>query len=59
MRNDTGSVALEYLLTLGLVVPFLIVWLTLFEPGVGYTDAGVRFTNYFQRILTGISLPIP
>ncbi len=55
----SGSVALEYLLTLGVAVPFLVAWLALFEPGVGYTEAGMRFTNYFQRMLTGISLPIP
>ena len=54
-----GSVALEYVVTLGAAVPFVMVWLALFEPGVGYTEVGRQFTNYFQRMLTGISLPVP
>lgn len=57
-RRD-GSVALEYLLTLGMAVPLLVFWLTLFEPGVGYTNKGRQFMQYFQRMLTGVSLPIP
>lgn len=62
MRNsvpDCGSAALEYVLTLGVAVPFLVAWLAVFKPGGGYTDVGVQFTNYFQRMLTGISLPVP
>lgn len=58
-RDIAGSVALEYVVTLGAAVPFVMVWLALFEPGVGYTEVGRQFTNYFQRMLTGISLPVP
>lgn len=54
-----GSVALEYLVSLGMGVPFVIAWLWIFEPGVGYTEYGRQLTNYFQRMLTGMSLPIP
>ena len=57
--SSTGSIALEYLVSLGAAVPFLVIWLSLYEPGTGYTKAGLQFTNYFQRMLTGISLPIP
>ena len=62
LRTDSvrnGSVALEYLLALGMGVPLLVFWLALFEPGVGYTNAGRQFMQYFQRMLTGVSLPIP
>ena len=57
--HETGSVMLEYLLVLAIAVPFLMFWLTIFEPGVGYTDQGMLCMEFFQRILTGISLPIP
>ena len=57
--DKTGSVALEYLVSLGMAVPFLLAWLCLFEPGSGYTKVGRECTNYFQRMLTGISLPLP
>ena len=40
-------------------VPFVVAWLWIFEPGAGYTEYGRQLTNYFQRMLTGISLPIP
>ena len=56
---ETGSIMLEYLLVLAIAIPFLMFWLTIFEPGVGYTDRGMQFMEFFQRILTGISLPIP
>ena len=54
-----GSVALEYLVSLGMGVPFVVAWIHVFEPGVGYTEFGRQCTNYFQRMLTGISLPLP
>ena len=57
--SEQGSVTLEYILVLGIAIPFLVFWLTLFEPGKGYTETGVQFIEFFQRILTGISLPIP
>ena len=54
-----GSVVLEYIIALGVAVPFILFWAALFESGKGYTDIGQQFINYFQRILTGVSLPIP
>lgn len=54
-----GSVVLEYIIVLGVAVPFILFWTMLYESGNGYTDVGLQFMNYFQRILTGISLPIP
>jgi len=58
-RAKRGSVALEYIVSLGMGVPFVIAWLKVFNPGVGYTDLGQQCTNYFQRMLTGMSLPLP
>ena len=55
-----GSVMLEYSLTLGVAAVFLVFALQIFEPGVGFTeDVGKPMTAYFQRVLVGISLPLP
>ena len=56
---DSGSMILEYIVSLGVAVPFVLAWLLLFEPDAGYTQLGLQCTNYFQRMLTAISLPIP
>lgn len=56
----SGSVALEYLLvTLFMALAVVWFWVDLFEPGKGYTGHGRQFTQFFQRMLTGVSLPIP
>ena len=60
LSNEKGSMLLEYILVLWLAaVPFFVFWLSLFEPGRGYTAKGQRLMEIFQRILTGITLPIP
>lgn len=58
-RLRSGSIVLEYLMTLLLAIPFLILWLTFYEPGVGWTEAGDDFTGYFRRMMTGVAMPIP
>lgn len=59
-NNCHGSVMLEYVLMLMVAVVFIYFARTIFEPGVGFTeDVGKPMTAYFQRVLTGISLPIP
>ena len=58
--DNRGSVMLEYVLMLTVAVVFIYAARTIFEPGVGFTeDVGKPMTAYFQRVLTGISLPIP
>ena len=58
--NECGSMMLEYVLMLSVAVVFLWVALSVFEPGTGYTeDIGKPLVAYFQRVLIGISLPIP
>ena len=57
--GERGSVALEYVMLLLVGVVFLECWLHVFTPGRGYTDLGKAVVTYFQRILVGISLPIP
>ena len=59
LSNEKGSMLLEYILVLAAAVPFFVFWLSLFEPGRGYTAKGQRLMEIFQRILTGITLPIP
>ena len=55
-----GSVMLEYILMLLVAVVFVYCSRSIFEPGVGFTeDIGKPMTAYFQRVLVGISLPIP
>lgn len=64
MRNilteTEGSMMLEYVLMLSVGVIFVYFALQIFEPGVGFTeDVGKPLVAYFQRVLTGIALPIP
>ena len=57
---ESGSMMLEYVLMLSVAVVFLSAALSVFEPGTGYTEnIGKPLVAYFQRVLTGISLPIP
>lgn len=58
--GEKGSIALEYLIVLaGLAIPFAAIWTSLFNFKTGYTDAGWLLMQFFQRLLAGISLPIP
>lgn len=60
MKNNGGSMMLEYTLMLSVGVIFLYFAREIFQPGVGFTeDVGRPLVAYFQRVLTGISLPIP
>ncbi|MBQ3806546.1 MAG: hypothetical protein II840_01170 [Kiritimatiellae bacterium] len=54
-----GSMLLEYAMTLFVGIVFVAAGLSVFEPGNGYTALGERFTQYFQRLLVGISMPVP
>ena len=59
-NNCQGSVMLEYVLMLTVAVVFLYASRIIFEPGTGFTeDVGKPMTAYFQRVLVGISRPIP
>jgi len=57
--NERGSMLLEYVMTLFVGIAFVVAGLTIFEPGNGYTALGEKFTQYFQRLLVGISMPVP
>ena len=59
LKKERGSMALEYILMLVFCVAAYECWLELFEPGVGFTEYGQQFCAFFQRILVGISLPVP
>ena len=60
LKKTDGSMALEYALMLSVGVIFVIFVLQIFEPGVGFTeDLGKPLVAYFQRVLTGIALPVP
>ena len=60
LKQSDGSMILEYTLMLSVGVVFTYVALQIFEPGVGFTkDLGKPLVAYFQRVLTGIALPIP
>ena len=60
LKARTGSMMLEYTLMLSVGAVFLVFAWKIFEPGVGFTeDVGKPLVAYFQRVLTGISLPIP
>lgn len=57
--NERGSMLLEYAMTLFVGIVFVAAGLAIFEPGNGYTALGEKFTHYFQRLLVGISMPVP
>ena len=60
LNNAEGSMILEYALMLSVGVVFLYFALQIFEPGEGFTeDFGKPMVAYFQRVLTGIALPVP
>ena len=59
-RGEKGSIALEYLIVLaGFAVPAAVMWTALFDFKTGYTETGWLLMQFFQRLLAGISLPIP
>ncbi len=60
LTDTDGSMMLEYVLMLSVGVIFVIFAIQIFEPGVGFTeDLGKPLVAYFQRVLTGIAMPIP
>lgn len=60
LAEPDGSMMLEYVLMLSVGVIFVIFAIQIFEPGVGFTeDLGKPLVAYFQRVLTGIAMPIP
>ena len=60
LAETDGSMMLEYVLMLSVGVVFWIFAIQIFEPGVGFTeDIGKPLVAYFQRVLTGIAMPIP
>ena len=60
LKKTDGSMALEYALMLSVGVIFVYAAIQIFEPGVGFTeDIGKPLVAYFQRVLTGIALPVP
>jgi len=60
LKQADGSMALEYALMLSVGVVFVYAAIQIFEPGVGFTeDIGKPLVAYFQRVLTGIALPVP
>ena len=60
LAETDGSMMLEYVLMLSVGVVFVIFAIQIFEPGVGFTeDLGKPLVAYFQRVLTGIAMPIP
>ena len=60
LAEPDGSMMLEYVLMLSVGVVFVIFAIQIFEPGVGFTeDIGKPLVAYFQRVLTGIAMPIP
>ncbi len=60
LGGEDGSMILEYALMLSIGVVFVYVAIQIFEPGVGFTEElGKPMVAYFQRVLTGIALPVP
>ena len=59
-KNQNGAVMLEYALGAFLLcIPLAAVWCSLYNFSEGWTAQGLHFAVFFQKILTGISLPLP
>lgn len=63
LRNVSGSVLMEYLVVnLAIAVPLLILW---HEGIYDYTKGewvgafGLGIQSMFQRVMSGVALPIP
>lgn len=63
LRSEHGSVLMEYVIVnLAIAVPLLLLWHKgVFDPSknewVGELGLGIQ--SMFQRVLSGIALPIP
>lgn len=62
-RNDSGSVLMEYLVVnLAIAVPLLILWHKGIYDGTEgkWTgDLGLGIQAMYQRVMSGVALPIP
>lgn len=63
LRNVAGSVLMEYLVVnLAIAVPLLIIWhkgIYDYSAGEWVGELGLGIQAMYQRIISGIALPIP
>lgn len=63
IRNASGSVLMEYLVVnLAVAVPLLILWhkgIYDSEEGKWIGDLGLGIQAMYQRVMSGIALPVP
>ena len=62
-RNDSGSVLMEYLVVnLAVAVPLLILWhkgIYDYTKGEWIGDLGLGIQAMYQRVMSGVALPLP
>ena len=62
-RNVSGSVLMEYLVVnLAIAVPLLILWhkgIYDFATGEWVGEVGLGIQSMYQRVMSGVALPIP
>lgn len=63
LRNVSGSVLMEYLVVnLAIAVPLLILWhegIYDYTTGQWRGEIGLGIQSVYQRVMSGIALPLP
>ena len=63
LRNASGSVLMEYLVVnLAIAVPLLILWhegIYDYTTGQWRGEIGLGIQSMYQRVMSGIALPLP
>lgn len=63
LRNVSGSVLMEYLVVnLAIAVPLLILWhegIYDYTTGQWRGEIGLGIQSMYQRVMSGIALPLP
>ena len=63
IRNSSGSVLMEYLVVnLAVAVPLLILWhkgIYDYAKGEWIGDLGLGIQAMYQRVMSGVALPLP
>lgn len=60
-NQEEGSVIMEYVILIVLVaVPIFLIWHGMYDFSSGeFSGIGLEIQGFFQRIMSGIALPVP
>ena len=59
-NDDTGAVLLEYVIIMLVFASLMMAWSSMiYTTDFGLGPMGLRIAETYQRIMAGISLPVP